>query len=182
MAQGLGTSLLLRSADVLPGADAPRLRGAAERAVTHLLRPVDEGGCSVPDGEGRPFPEECPSEPGPFVLNGACFALLGLQDLDDRGGDGAARRAAERIDALLPRWDLGYWSRYDLLSGTPSSPDYHRLHVSLLTVLGDRYPDLRFAEFATRFEQQRRRGRQRLRALTALAVERLLLPIPGGTA
>lgn len=180
MAQGLVTSLLVRAEPFLSDKCRDRSRLAAEHAIAHMLMPVIQGGCAVLDSNGKPFLEECPSEPPPFILNGACFALLGLHDYEDRAGGTSARAAAERLHCLLHRWDLGYWSRYDLLSTAPSSPDYHRLHISLLTVLGERHPDLSFSTRAARFEDYRASMPRRARALSSLITERLVLPAPQG--
>ncbi|UFU07262.1 D-glucuronyl C5-epimerase family protein [Ruania halotolerans] len=174
MAQGLATSALLRSADALPAAEAAVARSRVDAAIAHLLRPVEDGGCTTYDADGLPFPEECPATPAPHILNGAGFALLGLHDYDLRFGGDAAARTARRLNDLLPRWDIGYYSRYDMLGRSPSSPDYHRLHIALLLVFEELY-GMEFGIYARRFHDYERRLRSRLRARVMLAVDRLLI-------
>ncbi|MBZ2199133.1 D-glucuronyl C5-epimerase family protein [Occultella gossypii] len=177
MAQGLAISALTRSAGVLTSAAlGVTIEASVRRAHDHMMLPTTAGGCSVFDAAGAPFFEECPVEPVPYILNGACFALIGLWDFERTFGGEAGAAAARRLSSLLPAWDLGYWSRYDLRSGAPSSPDYHSLHVSLLRVLDDLYTE-DFAEYATRFQQYRTSRPHRWKALAVLAVERLLVPV-----
>lgn len=174
MAQGLAASTLIRTAKALPASESAAVRTCIDAAISHLLRAVDEGGCSTYDGDGVPFPEECPAVPRPYILNGACFSLLGLADYERIAGGDVATGMARRLSDLLPRWDIGYYSRYDLLSAAPSSPDYHRLHVVLLRILGQMY-GLEFANYADRFDEYERRLASRMRARLTLAVDRLLI-------
>src|SRR5437016_355806 len=51
-------------------------------------------------------------------------------------GTGRAVAAGLRLAAQLGRYDLGYWSRYDLRFTAPASLAYHCLHISLLEVAG----------------------------------------------
>lgn len=174
MAQGLAASALLRSAAALPTAESAVAYERIHAAVAHLLLAVEDGGCSTYDPEGRPFPEECPATPVPYILNGAAFALLGLHDYERATGEGVAASAAHRLNDLLPRWDIGYYSRYDLLGQSPSSPDYHRLHIALLSVLEELY-GMEFGTYARRFHEYERRLPSRLRARVLLAVDRLFV-------
>ena len=173
MAQGLVHHAFSAGATFLVPSSRERVRVSAELALEHLLTPVADGGCTDYDGAGRPFFEECPGRPLPYIFNGAVFAVLGLATSAQPRALEAARSAAERLAEMLPSWDLGYWSRYDLLDRTPSSPDYHNLHVELLRALARRYPDLPFAAAAGRFDAQRAVLRNRARAFSTLAVSRL---------
>ncbi|GAB2614385.1 D-glucuronyl C5-epimerase family protein [Pseudactinotalea suaedae] len=174
MAQGLAVSTLLRSVEALPMIESATVRQRIDAAIAHLLRSVEHGGCSIYDADGAAFPEECPATPAPYILNGACFALLGLHDYERVLGGDTGMSVALRLNDLLPRWDIGYYSRYDLLGRAPSSPDYHRLHIVLLTVLETLY-GMDFGAFARRFDEYERRVRSRLRARVLLVVDRLLI-------
>ncbi len=177
MAQGLAISALTRSLAVVADPTlAVTIEASVRRAHDHLMLPTTAGGCSILDAAGAPFFEECPVEPVPYILNGACFALIGLWDFERAFGGEAGAQAARRLSALLPAWDLGYWSRYDLLSGAPSSPDYHSLHVSLLRILAALYAE-DFAEYEARFRRYRMSRPRRWKALAVLAVERLVVPV-----
>lgn len=178
MAQGLAISFLLRAADL--SAEEPRLEleGAIQRAHRVLLTSLSSGGCSDWDAEGRPFFEECPAEPAPFILNGAAFAIVGLYEFEARFGGLVATLAAQRLSRMLGGWDLGYWSSYDLVGRAPSSPDYHSLHISQLRLLASLFPSENFADYASRFESYRNHRANRLRAFVGIVAARLRLAPP----
>lgn len=165
MAQGLAISVLLRACG-LTGEQS--YLDAAEAAAILLRRPLGSGGCADYDEFGRPFFEECPSNPASHILNGAVFALIGLRELDGRTG-GGFRPAAQRLADQLGDFDLGYWSRYDLLFDTPASHAYHSLHISLLRAAGQVLGDARFSDMACRWQQYLSRPDCRMRAIAGKA-------------
>lgn len=146
LAQGQGLSLMLRLARA-PGADAARFREAAEVAFDSLAAPVADGGCLVRDEAGRAWIEEYLTEPPTHILNGFLWALWGVFDLMRAEGvgsdliDRAARLWEESLvtlEANLARFDLGYWSCYDLAPlprRNPASLFYHKLHLVQLDVM-----------------------------------------------
>lgn len=172
MAQGLAYHAFCAADPFLDQELRERTSEGADIALKHLRQAVTSGGCSDYDQEGRPFFEECPSRPLPLILNGAVFALLGLATSAQPHAVETARMAADRLAQMLPLWDLGYWSRYDTLDCTPSSPDYHNLHIELLRSLSMCYPELPFAPFADRFTGQRDDLTNRIHSYAALVANR----------
>ena len=132
--------------------DADRARRAArpllddgERTVVARL---DEGAAL----------EEAPSTPPSLILNGWMYALWGLRELSLALDDaGAEERYAESVACLLrvlPRYDVGWWSRYSLYPHR--LPDlaklfYHRLHVDQLGVMHDLTGEELFRAVAVRW-------------------------------
>lgn len=157
MAQGIAISVFLRAWALV---EDPGFIDAIDGARLLMLRPITEGGCALIDGTGRPFIEECPSQPPSMILNGSNFALIGWLELDPE----AARPASDRLAELLPAFDNGHWSRYDLRYGASASYAYHRLHVSQLRVLNRLTADDRHSAMAARWERQAGRIDQRVRA------------------
>jgi len=138
LGQGRAISVLTRAYEA---AGNQAYLDAASLAVIPFTLPVSEGGVatSFPDG-GVAF-EEYPRTRPDLVLNGLITALFGLYDLAATEGshdrDSVARLFRTAVDALasnLHRYDLAYWSAYDL-TGRISSNEYHRCHVSLLWAL-----------------------------------------------
>ena len=172
MAQGLVFHCLTAAQPHLPPKTADRARSCAGPALDHLLMSQEDGGCSDFDTAGRPFFQECPSNPPSYILNGAAFAILSLTLSPSSTAQRAAEQAALRLAEMLPQWDLGYWSRYDLFDRTPSSPDYHSLHVTLLRALGQHYPTQPFDAAATRMAEQRAQRSNRARAFSSLIAHR----------
>ena len=161
MAQGLAISVMLRAYDIT---DEQSYFDAAGLASNLLLSPLSEGGCSDYDESGHPFLEECPSDPPSHVLNGALFALIGLRELEARTGGDIHKAAATRLSTQLTKFDIGYWSRYDLRFTAPATQAYHSLHISLLQVAGDMLSDPFFNSIAIRWRSYLSRPGCRLRA------------------
>ena len=166
MAQGLATSVLLRAYDITT---EQSYADAADAATALLLKPLQEGGCAHYDSSGRPFLEECPTDPPCHILNGAVFALIGLCERETRSGGQANVAAARRLAADLSQFDIGYWSRYDLRFAAPATMAYHSLHISLLNVAARLSGDQVFTSTALRWSSYLRRPACRLRAAAAKA-------------
>jgi hypothetical protein len=179
MAQGLCASFLVRVARELQldaAADAARL------ALAPLLVETEDGG-AMARLEGVPFPEEYPTVPPSFVLNGALYAMFGVHDVARGLGDA---RAGSLFDDLvgglvqnLHRWDLGYWSRYDLYPHPivhVASRSYHALHVNQLRVLDMLAPHATFADTAKRWDVYAGDRRNSTRAFLVKGSFRMLVP------
>jgi heparosan-N-sulfate-glucuronate 5-epimerase len=181
MAQGQCASLLVRlhrttGVESLAEASVKALRpmGLATRAggVQALL-------------DGRPFPEEYPTDPPSFVLNGALFSLWGYYDVwRGLADDGAGQSFLAGVDTLaqnLHRWDTGFWSRYDLYSHPivrvcVASPFYHSLHIDQLRAMALIHPRSELERVQSRFEAYAESLWCRGRALACKAAFRLVVP------
>jgi hypothetical protein len=180
MAQGEGASLLVR-AHQETGED--RYADAARRALLPLERDGAHGGAhALIDGD-RWFPEEYPTDPPSFVLNGAIFAMWGLYDvgvgLDDAPVRAAFEAAVDMLADNLHRWDLGFWSRYDLFPHPVpniASSFYHDLHINQLRAMHLLSPRPRFAEVADRWARRTDEPLARRRAFAQKALFRILVP------
>ncbi|MEA2828299.1 MAG: heparosan-N-sulfate-glucuronate 5-epimerase, partial [Actinomycetota bacterium] len=179
MAQGQGASLLVR---LFRATGDERWGRAARQALGPLSVPTAEGGVQAQLG-GRPFPEEYPTTPPSFVLNGAIFALWGIRDVGTGLADaGALRQWHEGIDTLaanLDRWDTGWWSRYALYPHpvvNPASSFYHALHVAQLQATEALTPRPEIAAARRRFQGYAASRRCRIRAFAHKALFRVLVP------
>ncbi len=89
------------------------------------------------------------------VLNAQLQSVISIGDYAQISGNtGAAGLAAEMqaaAEALLPKFDTGYWSLYSL-AGKESPLSYHDYVVSLLKRLAGRTSDTTWSDFATRFQ------------------------------
>jgi heparosan-N-sulfate-glucuronate 5-epimerase len=179
MAQGEGASLLVR---IFQETGDERYAEAARRALLPLSVDAVAGGVRTLL-DGRPFPEEYPTQPPSLVLNGAMFTSWGLHDVGVGLNDQSARTAFEQaVDTLaenLHRWDLGYWSRYDLYPHpvvNVASSFYHDLHINQLRAMHRLSPRPQFAETAERWQRYARSSRCRARGFAGKALFRLLVP------
>lgn len=177
MSQGEAASMLVRAHAATGDA---RFLDAAHLALAKLLQPVSEGGCSA-RVEGGFRLEEYPYEPPNTVLNGWSFCLVGLYDMqlvDPRPAYASAlKETVATLVSLLPRYDLGYWTRYDL-GGMVASPFYHRVHVAQMQALMMMFPEHADAlrPYRDRFARYQSSKRCRARALARKVQQKLVDP------
>ena len=169
LAQGQGISLLVR---------AYRETGnrvyleTADRAFTSFLKPTDEGGVISCDERGAVWIEEYIVSPPTHILNGFLWAAWGVYDYYLASQNNSAQSlfasAVHTLRDNLDRYDLGFWSLYEL-SGTRlpmvASAFYHRLHVVQLRIMNGLTGDEIFARYADRWENYGRSRAKRTRAL-----------------
>jgi hypothetical protein len=182
MAQGEAISVLLRAEGLQPGAG---FGSAALRAAEPFRYDLAEGGVVWRSGTDVFF-EEIANRYAPHVLNGCVFALWGLWELAERGGDAQHRRLAEACAITLRRWvpayDTGWWTLYSLLRSAARRPHiatlkYHAFHVAQMRVLAEMFDERVFAAAADRWSSyvENRACRSRLFAATVRSLpERLL--------
>jgi hypothetical protein len=144
--------------------------------------PMAEGGLSALL-DGRPFPQEYPTDPPSFVLNGGMFAMWGWYDVGRGLGDGESAaefgHAADVLASNLHRWDSGSWSLYDLYPhrvANVASFAYHRLHIDQLTAMHRIAPRPEFSSTAERFQRYAQSRSSQLRAFARKVMFRLLVP------
>jgi heparosan-N-sulfate-glucuronate 5-epimerase len=179
MAQGEVASLLVR-VYAETGDDA--LAEAALRGLGPLRVPSAEGGV-LASLEGGPWFEEYPTDPPSMVLNGGIFTIWGVRDVAVGLGDADAARLFESaLDALaagIDRWDLGYWSRYDLYPHkrvNVASNAYHELHIDQLAAMNAIAPRPALVEAEERFRRYHARRLSRTRAFAGKVAFRLAVP------
>jgi heparosan-N-sulfate-glucuronate 5-epimerase len=179
MAQGEGASLLTR---LYLATGDKRYAAAARRAVRAMSLPSEAGGVQA-TLDGHPWPEEYPTAPPSYVLNGGIFALWGYYDvgagLQDTEVAGAFQQGADMLAANLHRWDTGYWSRYDLFPHpvlNVASSFYHALHTSQLEAMNVIAPRREFADTAQRFAGYAESRLSRNRAFARKVLFRLAVP------
>jgi hypothetical protein len=183
MAQGEAASLLVR----LHRATGDERYAAGGRRLLGPVRVHVRAGGAGLEWHGGWWPEEYPTDPPSFVLNGGVFAILGMVDVADTlGDDDAVALARDGLAALvggLRHWDLGWWSRYDLYPfrmPQVASLAYHDLHVDLLLALDRVRPHPALRDQAQRFAAQRASRIAVLRAMAAKVAFRLAVPRTGG--
>lgn len=170
LAQAQGISLLLRA--YRAGGDKADLE-RVRLACAAMLSPVSEGGLLL-EFDGNVVLEEVVADRPTAILDGLIFAVFGLQDYcfvvhDDEHARITLTRCYDSLEELLPRYDLGYWSRADLYSletPMPASFFYHRLHVAQLNVLADLRGRPIFTDYAQRWARVANSPVNRARALT----------------
>jgi hypothetical protein len=100
--------------------------------------------------------------PGLRIINGFLQAITGLHDAADALNDPGARalyRAGDREARYeLPKYDTGYWSRYDNTPGSLSALNYHVLLRDFLVGLCRRTGAKPYCSTATKFTRYLKNG------------------------
>ncbi len=179
IAQGEGASLLVR---IHLETTEDRYAEAALRALEPLSVDSALGGARAELG-GRAWPEEYPTSPPSYVLNGGMFAIWGVRDvafaLDDRAAHAQFDTLVNTLSENLHRWDLGHWSRYDLFphpTVNVASSFYHNLHINQLRAMNLLAPRPQFADTADRWARNASALLSRQRALARKVLFRTLVP------
>ncbi len=171
MAQGRVLSVLTRAWQCTSDA---KYIASARRGLAAFSVPIEQGGI-VDAYDGLATYEEYPAQPAPHVLNGMIFALFGLWDMIRARADDARiaeifERGVATVEALLPLYDTGWWSLYDLYHlevPTPRNPataHYHDIHIKQLRVMHAITGREPFARFASRWAAYEEGWAGRLRA------------------
>lgn len=136
MSQGYGISLLLRAYQLT---NDEKYIHPGIFALNSYDVPVEEGGFRVLY-KNQVFFEEAPSYPPSLILNGFIFSILGLYDYYRFDGNLKAKalfgEGLQTLEAIIPHYDLGYWSRYNLqYDKYLTSQYYHNIHIIQLALL-----------------------------------------------
>lgn len=171
--QGTGISLLAR---LYQETKDERYLRAAKEAFPALTADVADGGVVYRDSEGGVWLEEYLTPVSTHILNGYLWALWGVWDYWLLTGDSDARNlwnaCVRTLEKNLSRYDLGFWSRYDLsrqLLPMVASPFYHSLHIVQLRATARILGSAVFEERARRWESYARNPWYRALALALKA-------------
>ncbi|MCK4448328.1 MAG: hypothetical protein KAW56_14755 [Candidatus Marinimicrobia bacterium] len=159
--QGRGISSLLRGYQLTGRIEYAEM---AEKALRPFTISVQEGGVTS-FTEFGPFYEEYTAEVPTLVLNGMIFSLCGIYDFvrvfpENKLAKKLFEEGIQTIIKILPQFDLGYWSRYNLCdaewypSVDPATITYQHLHVTQLSMLYRLTNEDIFTEYAERFQKQ----------------------------
>ena len=148
MAQSEGACLFMRLYTV--NADKHYLE-RAEKAINFMLIPVEDGGCTLYDDD-EVYLCEYTDPSRSVVLNGWIFSIWCLYDYlkiaNDQRIKEVYRKTLSSLTKSLHKFDISYWSSYDL-SNRICSPFYHKLHLAQLDVMYDLTGDGAFLEYYT---------------------------------
>ncbi|KFV53386.1 D-glucuronyl C5-epimerase [Tyto alba] len=169
MAQGQAISTLVR-AYLLTKEHA--FLSSALRATAPYKLPSEQRGVKAVFMNRHDWYEEYPTSPSSFVLNGFMYSLIGLYDLKETAGEklgkearGLYERGMESLKAMLPLYDTGSGTIYDLrhfmLGTAPNLArwDYHTTHINQLQLLSTIDESPVFKEFVKRWKSYLRGGR-----------------------
>ena len=152
ISQALGLRLYARVAQLVPDVDRPAYVAAADSIVRSFARSTSARGVSSPQGSGS-FYVMYSFNPRQRILNGHLESLLNLYRYSLDTGSPAAQEAYDRglaaLVPLMPRFDRGDWSNYQL--GQESDREYHAFVTDQLMYLARETREPFFIDYARRF-------------------------------
>lgn len=159
--QSRGISILLRGYQVTHN---KKYLDYAEKALIPFTKFVADGGVTSLT-EWGPFYEEYTSDVPILVLNGMIFSLFGIYDYVRAVPDNSTAiqlfsDGIETLKKILPEYDIGYWSRYNLCKADwyphidPATIGYQKLHITQLTMMYKMTGENIFKEYADKFKKQ----------------------------
>lgn len=160
-AQARAISILLRGYQMTGD---NRYAELARKALKSFTIPFDQGGVMAMTEHG-PFYEEYTAEIPTLVLNGMIFTLCGIYDFvrvfpEDQTAKTLFDDGIRTLRSLLPDYDLGYWSRYNLCKSDwypetdPSTITYQHFHAFQLELLSQITGDEVFKLYSRKFRKQ----------------------------
>ena len=168
LAQGQGLSVLVRA---FHETNDETYMDAANQVFDSFCVSTDNGGVVVIDEKGNTWIEEYIVSPPSHILNGFIWALWGVYDYYLITGSRSAQEIFDRsVNTLvenLHRYDLGYWSLYELSDvniRNIASAFYHKLHTVQLDIMYDLTGEDTFLKYADRWESYQNRAINRWRA------------------
>jgi len=116
-------------------------------------------------------------EAGKLILNGHCYAVMGLMELADYTQDEQIQQlfqiGVNSVAQSLAEYDTGNWSYY--WTNRPlyvASIMYHNLHIVHLEILGERTQNQVLLKYAKRFEQYAANPFKRIQAIKDLVASK----------
>jgi len=154
MGQGLAISLLIRAYQLTSNQEYLK---TAIKAFSPFEKQIKDGGNLFIDKKRRVWIEECPVDPASHILNGFIYALFGVYDLYKIKQYDSARelwhKGIETLERNIDRYDLGFWSRHDLITEYPSEFGYHEIHIEQLKALYMLTDIKKFKKYADRWQE-----------------------------
>ncbi len=165
MAQGLGASVMLRAYSLTHDG---RYLDAVEPIIRSFEVEIPDGGVRFMEN-GDVWFEEYGVLPPVHILNGFMFILIGLYEAHKYAGlDRAKSLFLEGVKTLkknIKRYDIGYWSLYDLLHRYPAPKNYHNLHIRQLKVMKQITGEYIFLNYSERWANYEKSKLNVLRAM-----------------
>ncbi len=172
MAQAEGASLLCRA---FSETKDDKYLGYAKKAIDSMLRPVEDGGTAYYDNYGNVVSLE---ETGKMktVMNGMIFSIWGIYDyllcVSDSNLEKKLSQAVKSLSDMLPEFDRGYWSNYDLEKHI-ASPFYHALHIEQLEVMAELFPNEEFEKYKQVFAEYNNSWLKSKKAFIVKAIQKM---------
>ena len=150
-----------------------KFKQGAIKAVDFMIKDLAEGGTARYDGDDVYFHEFTHLS---TVLNGWIFTLFGLFDylliVDDDKVKNKYQASVLTLEKSLYSYDVKYWSNYNL-SGSITSPFYHRLHVAQLKAMYEITGNDSFLNYSNKWDKYQKNFFNKTRAFIKKAWQKV---------
>ena len=172
MAQGEAISLLARA---YVQTNNKEILAYIKNGMNFLMESIDNGGVSSYT-ENLIYLKEFIDRP--VVLNGWIFAIFGIYDYlllfpKDNTVKDFYNKTLKTLTNELPKYDLGYWSKYDL-GNRIASPFYHKLHIAQLEALYNINENNTFEIYKNKFLKYNKNKLYKLIAFIRKALQKIM--------
>ncbi|MBN1183773.1 MAG: hypothetical protein JXB49_15885 [Bacteroidales bacterium] len=152
MAQGQGISVMLRAYQITKD---EQYFDIAQKAFNAFQFDINDCGVAAYD-EDNLWLEEFPAKPFTHVLNGFIYALWGVLDFYRVTQSSEAlviwEKGIKTLRENLNKYEIAFWSCYDLLRKTICSIDYHQTHILQLKVMNQLTKEPIFGDYSERWQ------------------------------
>ena len=136
---------------------------------------IEENGCNS-YLNGYLFIQEIAHKPALYILNGALYAIIGLwewQSLETgKKSPQQFNQFVKGVEALLPSYDLGVWTKYSLgMRFNLADLYYQKLHAEQLLFLGERIKNPIFINYGEKFKNQYLRFKHLMRPILFISLQ-----------
>ncbi len=171
MAQGEAISLLCRAYTFYNNKEYLKI---IDKGILFLMKPIEKGGVSLYQDNDIYLKEFVDR---PVVLNGWIFSIFGIYDyllINPKKSDikDFYNKTLNTLVKTLPKYDLGYWSKYDLEKRI-ASPFYHNLHVAQLSVLYDLTNIETIKIYSEKFDKYRNNPFYKLKSFSVKVIQKI---------
>lgn len=150
LGQALSVSALLRAFQI--SGQKEYFDGAVDSA-TVFKKEIGGGGVIYRDESNSVWLEEYAIHPAPQILNGFISILISLHELSlfTKKFEKIRKDSLDTLEKNLHNYDIGYFTRYDLLNKYPSTILYHKIHIKQMKQLYELTGRKIFFQFAKKW-------------------------------
>lgn len=152
MAQGQALSVIARAYEIT---QSPKFLRIGIKAMASFNYTLDDEGCVSKLDDNTKFIQELAYPPAIFILNGCIYGVIGLFDfihvtnLDKT----ILEPYINGLKRLIPKYDMGVWSKYSLGMRFHLADDYyHDVHILQLNKMFEISGAIIFKKYAVKFE------------------------------
>jgi len=154
LGQGLGMTVLLKAYQLT---NKKSYFDLSKKILNSFQVNIKDGGVNYFDENDDIWYEEYAILPPPHILNGFITILFGIREFYNVSKSNNSfilwKNGLKTLTKNLDKYDLGYWSFYNLLQKYPATIKYHKIHIKQLKILYEITNDEKFKTYSNKWEK-----------------------------